>query len=106
MGRTAIHPGEILGEELAVIGVSASELARQLSVSASRVRQILNGQSGITADTALRLSKWFGTSPSFWLNLQKSYELRLAQAGMGEDLKKIQARKASIPPDLQAALSD
>lgn len=95
MSRTPIHPGEILGEELAALGVSAPELARQLRVSASRVRQILSGQRGVTADTALRLAKWFGTSPEFWLNLQKRYELRLAHGHIGTELNRIPACQAT-----------
>jgi addiction module HigA family antidote len=54
----------------------------------SRITQIINGQRGITADTALRLGQWFGTSPEFWLNLQKFYELRLAEQQVGEEIQK------------------
>ena len=89
MARTAIHPGEHLAEELDELGISAAELARQLDVPVNRVTGILNGQRGITADTALRLGHWFGTSAEFWLNLQKLYELRLAQRQVGNRLKKL-----------------
>lgn len=65
-----------LAEELKELGISAAELARQVDVPVNRVTGIINGQRGITADTALRLGHWFGTSPEFWLNLQKLYELR------------------------------
>ena len=71
MARTPIHPGEHLAEELEELGVSAAELARQLDVPVNRVTGIINGQRGVTADTALRLGHWFGTSPEYWLNLQK-----------------------------------
>ena len=75
----AIHPGEHLAEELETLGMSASELARNLDVPANRITGILNGQRGITGDTALRLAHFFGTSAVFWLNLQSLYELRSAQ---------------------------
>src|ERR1700722_626045 len=89
MPRTPIHPGEHLAEELAELGLSAAELSRQLDVPVNRITGIINGQRGITADTALRLGHWFGTSPQFWLNLQSLYELRLARAEIGERVDKI-----------------
>ena len=79
MARTPIHPGEHLAEELKELRISAVELARQIDVPMNRVTGIINGQRAITADTALRLGHWFGTSAEFWLNLQKLYELRLAR---------------------------
>ena len=88
MARPAIHPGEILADELQELGISAAELARKLHVPTNRITQIINGQRGITADTALRLGQWFGTSPDLWLNLQKSYELRLAEQQAGEEIQK------------------
>ncbi len=78
-GMKPVHPGEILGEELELIGISANALAKALAVPPNRITAILNGQRGITADTALRLSRYFGTTPQFWLNLQKTYELRVAE---------------------------
>ncbi len=89
MARTAIHPGEHLAEELKELGISAAELARQIEVPVNRVTGIINGQRGITADTALRLGHWFGTSPEFWLNLQQLYELRLARAEVGDRVQKL-----------------
>jgi antitoxin HigA-1 len=74
MARTPIHPGEHLAEELKELRISAAELARQIDVPVNRVTSIINGQRAITADTALRLGHWFGTSAEFWLNLQKLYE--------------------------------
>lgn len=88
MVRPAIHPGEILADELQELGISAAELARTLHVPTNRITQILNGKRSITADTALRLGQWFGTGPQLWLNLQKSYELRLAQQQVGEEIQK------------------
>jgi addiction module HigA family antidote len=89
MPRTAIHPGEHLAEELEELGLSAAELSRQIAVPVNRVTGIINGQRGVTADTALRLGHWFGTSPEFWLNLQSLYELRLARAEIGDRVEKL-----------------
>lgn len=93
MSRPAIHPGEILADELGELNMSASELARTLHVPTNRITQILNGQRGITADTALRLGQWLGTGAELWLNLQKSYELRLAQQEVGEEIEKTIERR-------------
>ncbi len=83
MGRTAIHPGEHLSEQLRELGMSAAELGRQLEVPTNRITGILNGTRAVTGDTALRLGHFFGTSAEFWLNLQKLYELRLAEKKTG-----------------------
>ena len=64
-----VHPGEVLSEELQELGLSANALARALAVPTNRITAILNGQRGITADTALRLSRYFGTTPQLWLSL-------------------------------------
>jgi len=88
MARPVIHAGEILADELEELGISASELARSLHIPTNRITQILNGQRGITADTALRLGRWFGTGAEIWMNLQKSYELRLAEQLAGEEIEK------------------
>ena len=82
--RTPIHPGEILADELKEIRLSAAELARTLGVPANRISQIIAGKRAITADTALRLGRYFGTSPEFWVNLQKTYELDLARRQIGQ----------------------
>ena len=74
-----VHPGEVLTEELREFGMSANALAKALYVLANRITSILNGSRAVTADTALRLSRYLGTSPEFWLNLQKTFELRTAQ---------------------------
>ncbi|MFZ1089363.1 MAG: HigA family addiction module antitoxin [Xanthobacteraceae bacterium] len=89
MARTPIHPGEHLADELKDLGISAAELARQLDVPVNRVTGIINGQRSVSADTALRLGHWFGTSPEFWLNLQTLYELRLATRKIGGRVKKL-----------------
>ena len=72
MSRTPIHPGEILKDEPAELGMSGAALARQIKVPANRIGKIIAGKRNITANTALRLGKWFGTSAAFWLNLQTS----------------------------------
>ena len=86
MARTPIHPGEHLAEELRELGISAAELSRQIDVPVNRITGIIHGQRGITADTALRLGHWFGTSPQFWMNLQQLYELRLAEGEVGRQI--------------------
>lgn len=95
MARTPIHPGEHLAEALDELGISAAELARQLHIPTNRITGILNGQRAVTADTALRLGHWFGTSAEFWLNLQKLYELRLAENEKGAEIRKLPKRKAA-----------
>jgi antitoxin HigA-1 len=86
MARTPIHPGETLRDDLDALGMSAAELARQLAVPVNRITQILNGTRAVTGDTALRLGHFFNTSPDFWLNLQKLYELRLAELAKGDEV--------------------
>ncbi len=79
-----IHPGEILREEfLAPLGLSANQLALRLRVPANRVTAILNGTRGVTAETALRLSRCLGTTADFWMTLQVTYELRMAEEAFG-----------------------
>jgi antitoxin HigA-1 len=95
IARTPIHPGEILREELEAHGMSAAEFARQLNVPTNRITGILNEKRAVTADTALRLGHWFGTSAEMWLNLQKLYELRLAENKKGAEIRKLPKRKAA-----------
>jgi len=87
MAVPPIHPGEHLAEELKALNVSAAALARQLKVPTNRITEIVNGQRAITGDTALRLGHFFGTSPEFWLNLQKIYELRVAEKKAGKAIR-------------------
>jgi antitoxin HigA-1 len=94
MARTPIHPGEILADELSELGMSAAELARVLRVPTNRITQIMSGKRAMTADTALRIGKWLGTGPELWMNLQKSYELRLAERGLARELARIPRRAA------------
>jgi len=92
MARPPIHPGEILADELNELGVSASELSRQLNVPTNRITQIIKGQRGISGDTALRLGHWFGTSAQFWLNLQSSYDIRVAENAVGSEIAALPTR--------------
>ena len=92
MTRPAIHPGEILAEELAEVAVTPTELARQLRVPANRITQIVHGNRAITGDTALRLGHWFGTSAQFWLNLQSAYEIRVAEKTTGAQIRRLPKR--------------
>lgn len=87
MARPPIHPGEILADEITELGMTASDLAQFLHVPKNRITEIINGKRGITADTALRLGQYFGTGAEFWLNLQKNYELRLAEQTIGKDIQ-------------------
>ena len=94
MAREAIHPGEFLADELENIGITAAELSRQIDVPANRVSQIINRKRDVTADTALRLGRFFGTGPELWMNLQKSYDLDKAKAELGAELRKIRPWQA------------
>lgn len=85
-GMRPVHPGEILADELDELGLSANALSKALAVPPNQITAILKEQQGITADTALRLSRYFGTTPQFWLNLQQSYELRLAEIASGPQI--------------------
>ncbi len=96
MNRTPIHPGIILKEELDEIGISAADLARQLKVPENRMSEVMRGRRSITADTALRLSRWFGTSAGFWMNLQKNYELRKAEQELSTEIEQIRPRATII----------
>jgi antitoxin HigA-1 len=87
MARSPIHPGEHLAEQLQSLRMSAAELARQLKVPTNRITAIINGQRAVTGDTALRLAHFFGTSGEFWLNLQKLYDLRVAERKAGDSIK-------------------
>ena len=96
MARDPIHPGEHLAEALEEEKMSAAEFARQIGVPTNRITGILNGKRALTADTALRLGHWFGTSAEMWLNLQKLYELRLAEREKGAEIRRLPKRKAAV----------
>ena len=95
-GMRPVHPGEILREELEELGLSANALAKALGVPTNRITAILRGQRGVTADTALRLARYFGTTPQLWQNLQKTYELRVAEIESGPQIEeRVQRRETS-----------
>lgn len=89
MSRDPIHPGAFLADELEALNMTAAQLAKTLHVPPNRIYQILAGKRALTADTALRLSQWLGTSAEMWLNLQKLYELRLAEQSAGEKIRRV-----------------
>ena len=92
MSRPPIHPGEILADELKEVGVTPTELARQVAVPANRISEIIRGRRSITGDTALRLGHWFGTTPQFWVNLQTAYDLRVAAQQAGDAIASLPRR--------------
>jgi addiction module HigA family antidote len=90
-----VHPGEILREEYMMpLSLSANSLARALGVTPARVNDIANEKRGITADTALRLARYFGTDAQSWINLQTNYDLECARQELGDALKRIHPRAA------------
>ena len=93
--RRPVHPGEVLSEELAELGVTPSGFARQIGVPANRISQIIAGKRAVTGDTALRLGHWFGMSPEFWLNLQSLHDLRIAERSVGAAVAKLPRRPAA-----------
>jgi addiction module HigA family antidote len=93
----AVHPGEILKEELAALSVSPTVLARQIAVPPTRVHQIVAGKRAVTGDTALRLGHWFGIEPQFWLNLQSAYEIALATKKTGREIARLPVRAKAGP---------
>ena len=95
-GMRPVHPGEILREELDTLGLSANALSRALGVPTNRITMILNGQRGVSADTALRLARYFGTTPQLWLNLQKTWELRLAEIETGREIAEFVTPRQSV----------
>jgi addiction module HigA family antidote len=82
-----VHPGETLREDfLKPLGLTANRLAIELQVPVTRVNDIVRGRRAVTADTALRLARYFGTTPQFWMNLQANYDLELAQDERGSEI--------------------
>jgi addiction module HigA family antidote len=91
-----VHPGEILREEFLIPnGLTAGKLAKALDVPRTRIERIVDETTGITANTALRLGKFFGTTPDFWLNLQSHYDLLLAKKEIGKKIAKIGPLKSA-----------
>src|SRR3954466_544569 len=96
MPPPAIHPGEILADELNELEIAPIELSRQLSVPPNRISQIIQGKRAIS-DTALRLGHWFQTSAQFWLNLQSAYDLRVATDAIGREVAALPTKAARRP---------
>ncbi len=94
MARVRTHPGEVLREEYLIpLGMSARALAKALGVPANRITEIMRGERDVSADTAIRLGRYFGTDPRFWLNLQAAYDLSVAESG--NDYSNIGPRSAA-----------
>jgi addiction module HigA family antidote len=93
----AVTPGEVLKEEfLAEYGLSQNQLAKTIGISPNRIAEIVNNRRRITADTALRLSLYFGNTPGFWMNLQTHYDLKVARRGLSpQEMRRIRARRAA-----------
>ncbi|HHA2675031.1 TPA: HigA family addiction module antitoxin [Stenotrophomonas maltophilia] len=90
-----VHPGEILAEEfLSPLNMSARALAAAIEVTPARVSDIISGRRGITADTALRLGRYFGTTAQLWLNLQTNYDLKVASSTLADSIEHIRPRAA------------
>ena len=85
-GMRPVHPGEVLRDELDELGLSANALSKALGVPVNRVTTMLNGQRGVSADTALRLARYFGTTPQLRMNLRKTRELRRAEIAGGREI--------------------
>jgi addiction module HigA family antidote len=98
MARTPIHPGEILADELEEIGLTAKRLADVIEVPPNRLYQVLAGKRNVTADTALRLARYFGMAADFWMNLQSAYELDLARQQNGKAIQRIPTRSEMAEP--------
>ena len=89
MLKRAVHPGAILREELAELGVTPAVFARQIDVPPNRISQIIAGKRSVTGDTALRFGHWFGVEPQFWMNLQTQFDLVNAEIAVGEEIRKL-----------------
>ncbi len=94
MFNRAVHPGDVLKDEIEELNLSVSELARQIGVPANRLSQIIRGRRAVTGDTALRLGHWFGMNPQFWMNLQTSHDLAQAHAAVGASVELLPTRAA------------
>ena len=88
----AVHPGEILADELEEFGVTPTAFARQIGVPPNRVSRIIAGKRSVSADSALRFGRWFGVEPQFWLNLQSQFDLAVAQARADDEIRAVQPR--------------
>jgi antitoxin HigA-1 len=94
-GLPAVHPGEFLRETLVELGLTQATFARAIGISATRVSHLLKGQRPVTAELALRLGRSLGQTPQYWLNLQTTYDLKVAQLEMKDSLKAVRALTAA-----------
>jgi addiction module HigA family antidote len=99
MNKRTVHPGEVLGGELQELGISPTELSRQIAVPPNRIGQIIHGKRDVSADKALRLGHWFGTSAQFWTNLQSQFDLAVARERAGEAIAALPTRPEDPKPD-------
>jgi len=90
-----VHPGAILAEDLRDSGISMNKLAQAIHVPMNRISAIVNGRRGITGDTALRLARYWGTTPEYWMNLQSHYELAVAKDAVGSEVSAIKHHPAA-----------
>lgn len=103
-GMRPVHPGEILREEFmrgSDPGINANSLAKALAVPPNRITAIIKGQRGITGDTAVRLAAFFNTTAEFWMNLQKTYELRLAEEALSEKIRRHIEERRGVPVSIR-----
>ncbi|HLJ62844.1 MAG TPA: HigA family addiction module antitoxin [Stellaceae bacterium] len=91
----AVHPGEVLKDELDTLGITPTEFARQIAVPSIRINQIIAGECALTGDSALRFGHWFGIEPQFWLNLQSAYDIRIAQEKVGQEIAHLPMRRTA-----------
>jgi antitoxin HigA-1 len=98
MARTPIHPGEVLADELEDIGLTPKKLADLIEVPPNRLYQIIAGKRAMTADTALRLGRYFDMAADFWMNLQTAWELDLARQQNGKAIQRIPRRSETAEP--------
>ena len=89
MLKRVVHPGVILRDELAELGVTPTAFARQINVPPNRISQIIAGRRSVTGDTALRFGHWFGVEPQFWMNLQTQFDLANAEKVAGEEILRL-----------------
>lgn len=96
MFMRAVHPGEVLKDELDELGIAPTEFARHIDVPPNRISQIIAGKRAVTGDTALRFGHWFGMEPQFWLNLQSAYEIRMAAEKAGREIARLPVRSGVV----------
>lgn len=101
MFMRAVHPGQVLKDELEDLGITPTEFSRQIEVPPNRVSQIIAGKRSITGDTALRFGHWFGTDPQFWMNLQAQFDLAQADKATGETVRLLPTRTDGRPRSTQ-----